>query len=44
MRRRLRAADDGPITHVIVTHAHADHYETYWLRDRIDKTRGALGE
>ena len=22
----LRAADDGPITHVIVTHAHADHY------------------
>jgi glyoxylase-like metal-dependent hydrolase (beta-lactamase superfamily II) len=26
VQKYLRAADDGPITHVIVTHAHADHY------------------
>ena len=26
VQKLLRAADDGPITHVIVTHAHADHY------------------
>jgi len=26
VQEMLRAADDGPITHVIVTHAHADHY------------------
>jgi glyoxylase-like metal-dependent hydrolase (beta-lactamase superfamily II) len=44
VQEMLRAAGDGPITHVIITHAHADQYETDWLRDRIDKTRDALGE
>jgi glyoxylase-like metal-dependent hydrolase (beta-lactamase superfamily II) len=26
VQKQLRAADDGPISHVIVSHAHADHY------------------
>ena len=26
VQRQLRAADDGPITHLVLTHAHADHY------------------
>lgn len=35
MVAQMKAANDGPITHLIVSHAHADHYGAYdsWVDD-----------
>ena len=34
----------GALSALLGTSGEVNHYETYWLRDRIDKTRVALGE